>query len=1028
MMTIRCSALARALLPLWILLAANALRAETPEWIWNDNNGAKPVPGEVRYFRKKFVIHGEAKKATLSFAADDELQVFINGRRIAEASGWSKATRLEVTKDLEDGENVIAIRGTNEFGDAAAVIAMLEVSAQKRSKTVIVTDATWLSSTNSDEGWTKLDFAATNWTKALSLGKAGVKPWGDIFTAAEATPADKLTLLPGFKAELIRSSEPWEGSWICMTVDPKGRLIISPQEGTRNLLRVTLSAAGQVEEVETIDQPVGGAMGLLYAFDSLYLNGSGPNGLGLYRLHYNHDTDKFDSVQLLKLIQDAGGEHGSHAVVLGPDQHLYIVSGNFTKVPKNISPESPHRNFAEDQLLPRAEDGNGFGIGVKPPGGFILRLDKDGKEWELYCAGMRNTYDFAFNPDGEMFGFDSDMEWDWGMPWYRPIRFCHLVSAGDYGFREGSGKWPKYYPDSLPSMVDVGVGSPTGMKFGTDSNFPGKYKTALYALDWAYGRIFAVFLTPKGATYDATYETVIKGKPLNVTDLEFGKDGAMYFITGGRGTQSGLYRVTYSGPTPAPEAGPSRADLAAAAKARELRHQLEAFQGKQNPKAVDFAWPYLDSNDRFIRYAARIAIESQPVAEWQDRALAETRTNAALTALLALARCGGEDTQLPLLLALAKFKLVGASEEMQLDKLRVMELSFIRQGRPYPEIAAATRDRLDGMYPAKSEWLNRELCELLIYLQAPDVVGKTLALLEAAPTQEEQFHYLLHLRKLQSGWTKEQHERYFSWFNRDYDGDPADPNYQQNKTNYPWAKRKGLVPQRPAGMVKWFTDADREYSDGASYPNFIAGIRKDAIASLTEGDRAELAGILEGKKAELNPAAIVQRKFVKDWKMTDLQPMLDQLAKGRQFARGKELFTSAQCVECHRFANAGGAVGPELTAISSRYGHREILESILEPSKVISEQYINTLIIKKDGDDLTGRVVEENDQKLVLVTDPRKQTKVEVMKADIDKRLASKISPMPEGLVNNLTQDEILDLIAYLESGGKETAAAFNSN
>ena len=135
-----------------------------------------------------------------------------------------------------------------------------------------------------------------------------------------------------------------------------------------------------------------------------------------------------------------------------------------------------------------------------------------------------------------------------------------------------------------------------------------------------------------------------------------------------------------------------------------------------------------------------------------------------------------------------------------------------------------------------------------------------------------------------------------------------------------------------------------------------------------------------------------------------------------------------QCVQCHRFANAGGSVGPELTAVSSRFSHRDILESILEPSKVISEQYINTTVIKKDGDNVTGRIVDENDQRIVVMTDPIKQTKVEVPKADIEKRVASKISPMPEGLVNNLTKDQIMDLIAYLESGGKESAAAFKTN
>ncbi len=719
-----CLKLARLFLWLGAVFLTNILRADTPQWIWHDNNGAKTAADEVRYFRKSFEVRGPVVKAILSCAADDELQIYLNGRKITDAKGWSKAASPDVTKDIRNGENVLAIRGKNDK-DVAAVIAMLDITMTKRRSETVVTDTNWVSSVKEVAGWTNIDFEAKDWTKTVSLGSVGTKPWGDVFAAPQATPVEGFTLLPGFKAELVRSAQPWEGSWVCMTIDPRGRLIVSPQQGTNNLLRITLTKKGEVEKVETINLPVGSAMGLLYAFDSLYVNGKGPDGLGLYRLHYNHRTDLFDDVKLIKLIEGASGEHGSHAVVLGPDKHLYIVSGNFTKVPKDISPESPHRNFAEDQLLPRAEDGNGFGVGIKPPGGFILRTDEKGKMWELYCAGMRNTYDFAFNTDGEMIGFDSDMEWDWGLPWYRPIRFCHLVSAGDYGFREGSGKWPKYYLDSLPSIVDVGIGSPTGLKFGTDSNFPEKYKTALYALDWSYGRIFAVHLRPNGASYDATFETLLKGKPLNLTDIEFGKDGAMYFLTGGRGTQSGLYRVTYVGPKlPPDENAPTRAELKAAAKARELRHKLEAFQGKQNPKAFDFAWANLNSDDRFIRYAARIVIESQPVAQWQDRALAETRTNAGITALLALARCGGKEMQDPLLHALAKFPLDGLSEAQKLEKLRVVELSFIRQGRPDAELTKMAIEKLDRQYPAKDEWLNRELCELLIYLQAPDVVGK----------------------------------------------------------------------------------------------------------------------------------------------------------------------------------------------------------------------------------------------------------------------------------------------------------------
>src|SRR5262249_23332259 len=145
-----------------------------------------------------------------------------------------------------------------------------------------------------------------------------------------------------------------------------------------------------------------------------------------------------------------------------------------------------------------------------------------------------------------------------------------------------------------------------------------------------------VHLKPNGASYDADYEVFLKGKPLNVASFAFGKDGAMYFITGGRGTQSGLYRVSYVGARKTDKEVPS-AEETAAAQARNVRHQLERYHGHKDPRAIGFAWPYLASEDRFIRHAARIAIEWQDVPLWKGRALAETNVSAGLAGLLALA-------------------------------------------------------------------------------------------------------------------------------------------------------------------------------------------------------------------------------------------------------------------------------------------------------------------------------------------------------------------------------------------------------
>src|SRR5207245_5429470 len=136
-------------------------------------------------------------------------------------------------------------------------------------------------------------------------------------------------------------------------------------------------------------------------------------------------------------------------------------------------------------------------------------------------------------------------------------------------------------------------------------------------------------------------------------------------------------------------------------------------------------------------YAARIAIEWQDLSLWKERALAETNVDSGLNALLALARCGGKETQRDLLLALKKFPFDSLSVTQKLEKLRIIELSFIRQGKPEFELAKLATEKLNRLYPNDNELLNRELSQLLIYLEAPDVVTKTLALLDDAKTAEE---------------------------------------------------------------------------------------------------------------------------------------------------------------------------------------------------------------------------------------------------------------------------------------------------
>ena len=235
----------------------------------------------------------------------------------------------------------------------------------------------------------------------------------------------------------------------------------------------------------------------------------------------------------------------------------------------------------------------------------VYHVDPDGKNFELVSVGYRNPFDMAFNRGG-VNTYDADMEWDMNTPWYRPAR-CLVASGSEFGWQWG-WRWPAYYPDSLPAVYNVGPGSPTGIAFGYGAKFPAKYQDALFLCDWSYGKIYALHLTPDGSSYKGTIEEFINGSPLPLTDLVVNKnDGAMYFTVGGRRTQSSLYRLTYTGT----ESTSPVTEAPALGALHALRKKLESYHGHADPAAVDTAWPYLGHEDRFIRFAARVAIEHQ---------------------------------------------------------------------------------------------------------------------------------------------------------------------------------------------------------------------------------------------------------------------------------------------------------------------------------------------------------------------------------------------------------------------------------
>jgi putative heme-binding domain-containing protein len=728
----------------------------------------------------------------------------------------------------------------------------------------------------------------------------------------------------------------------------------------------------------------------------------------MYRLQDTNGDDQFDKITLIKSLAGEPGEHGPHSIILSPDKKsIYITAGNHVDVPQFETYRLPPV-WQDDNLFPQIKDPRGHANSRKAPGGWIAHMDSLGNHWELIAAGFRNEFDIVFNEAGDLFTYDSDMEWDFGMPWYRPTRICHVTSGAEFGWRTGNGKWSPSYPDNLPPVINIGQGSPTSMISGSTAKFPERYKKALYAFDWSFGIIYAIHLEPKGASYSADVEEFISGSPLSLTDGVIGPDGAMYFLTGGRRLESDLYRIS------ATESEPSTQTASVTPNdVNQLRRSLEKYH-EPNKDAIEAAWPNLKHEDRFVRYAARVAVEHQPVSLWQARALKETDPQTLTQAMIALAHQGKSASKDAMLQALTKIDFDKLSPSQQIDLVRAFEVIIFRMGKPEGLVKKQVATYLDAHYPAQGNELNRVLSKVLVYIDAPGSVEKTLTLLMNAkdePAEKtvssssdlimrnpqygldiakmlskvppaQQTYLSIVLSEASSGWTPELQEQYFKWF------------------------------------ANAFT-----YKGGVSYVGFIDKARKKALAH-TSKDKMNYYDTLSGAKLLTESgndiADVPQPKGPgKRRKTEDIATLLDQPLAHRDFEQGKNMFAASLCSSCHTMRGEGSNIGPDLTQIGTRFSAKDILEHTLDPNKEISDQYAATIFKMKDGSSILGRLINEDDAKYVVSQNPfSPQTLRDIRKADVVSIGHSQVSLMLPGLTNRLNDEELKDLIAYMVAGG----------
>ncbi len=958
-----------ALLACGLLSGIAPLAAQVPDgaqWIWSAPTSTGEPAGHAS-FAAEFTLESAPAKAQLALSADNHADVHLNGALVAHTDEWQEPVLADVASHLVEGRNTLTIDARNDGGPAALLCFLVADGV-----TVFRTDAT----TRAPD------------VPAHVLAPYGAAPWGKLdFSGRHAeAPADRhLVPAAGLLCEEAASGF---GSLIAFTMSPRGEPVVSVESGGLLALHDD-DGDGRYERSTVFCDELRACQGLCFVGDEAWATGIGPDGLGFYRLPAD---DGPRHAHLVAPITGSAGEHGPHAVLPGPDGRLWLTLGNHVRLGAPAAESSPYRLVYEGAVIPRLLDPNGHANEVTAPGGTIFSYDMQTGRFELFSAGYRNAYDLAFSPSGDLFTFDSDMEWDIGLPWYRAVRVVHVLPGGDYGWRTGSAKWPAWYPDSLPPVLETGRGSPTGVLWCDSAALGPRWKDTLLLCDWSQGKVLAVHLSPDGCSSRGRSEVLLSGRPMPVTDLAFEAGGALLLSVGGRGTQGALLRLR-ADPARAPEQVATSAAPEAAAAAGATRFVAAARAPVfTTATPLDALADALESPDRVVRHLAARALEHRPVAEVEGVASADPRAAVRAEALVVLARqelrdaaagkADGSSSAAPPTSRCRALSLTLLAPELptptRLIAARALELSLLvgvpdtlagEDQPPDPALGAA----LLPHFPSGSPELDRELAALLARTEPEGARDALLAALDDEDSPEEAAHLLLCLSSLRSG------------------ADAA-------RTRAALARLTTLRSRPGGASYQGYLDAIERRLLDAAPAEAREALRDEAHAGSAEPDHATTIRIAHDAPRRDLPRTLA---FVRN--------ALD--APERSASEGAFVF-SQSCAACHVRGGRGHAGGPDLSSVGSRLGLSDLLTAIMDPSRDISDQYRSTQVFTKDGRVVQGLLLRDDGASVQLLTSTGETVRVPT--AEIDERRLSRASAMPEGLLDGWSLRAIADLAACL--------------
>jgi putative heme-binding domain-containing protein len=710
-------------------------------------------------------------------------------------------------------------------------------------------------------------------------------------------------------------------------------------------------------------------------------------------------------------VNQRGADHTTNGIRMGIDGWIYIAVGDF--------------GFTEA----RGTDGRV----LSRRGGGVVRVRPDGTDMEIYCWGLRNIVDIAVDPYLNLFTRDNTNDgggWD--------IRVSHIMQTANYGY---PSLYKNFTEEIMPPLANYGGGSGCGVMFFQDERWPAPYSDALYTCDWGRSEVFLHDLPQDGATFEPNEQPFVKiPRP---TDIDVDGSGRMYVASWKNG------KFNYDGP-----------NIGFVAQITPIDFLPKPFPRLEDLGERDLV-AMLASSSAVHRFHAQREILRREKTESLSNLLVElaadknTSLAGRVAAIFTLKQLEGADS-LPALLTLsddpavrefALRALTDRKSELQNiptdpfvtalsdDNPRVRAQALIslgRLGRPHvAEYVLPLTVRNDGSSLPTEEpvWNQPDAGRVL-----PHLAVQTLRALNAyepclkaipGPYQEGALSALkgMHDERAVDGlfqvlsktYNPQLRKELFTTLIRlyhreaEYTGgwwgtrpDTTGPYYDRK----PWA----ATPQIESAIRVAVKD-----SDEATVKHILEQLAKHVVKIEGLPGADKIAEVMQREPEVAIKLPEVDKNDPNLLANIPFEKAFDQIMKMDGDAeKGAKLFRQQSCVACHTYANGQQPKGPHLVDIGKRYKKEELIESILKPDAKIAQGFDTYTFVTEDGKVVTGFVVSEAAETLTL----RKTDglSVELIQDDIDERVKQKTSMMPKGIVNNLTPEQLADLIAYLQT------------